>query len=91
MTRPRDLPRVDDRLVLNGIWMLRSGVLSRDLSRAPGPWIEQMTHGGNGFIASSKCYRTKYIRSELPRTTSPTIGTINNQLVHTRSANRDGR
>ncbi len=42
-------------------------------------------------VASSEiCYRTKYIRSELPRTTSPTIGTINNQLVHVRSANRDG-
>ena len=34
-------------------------------------------------------YRTKYIRSELPSTTSPPIGTINNQLVHTRSANRE--
>ena len=36
------------------------------------------------------CYRTKYMRSELPRTTSPPIGTINNQLVRTRSTNRAG-
>jgi transposase len=31
--KPRDVPRVDDRRVLNGIfWMLRSGTPWRDLS-----------------------------------------------------------
>jgi|SRR5216684_5857939 hypothetical protein len=52
-------------------------------------------HGGlDGWSASiaspEVCYRTKYMRSELPRTTSPTIGTINSQLVHARSANWAG-
>jgi hypothetical protein len=46
--------------------------------------------GEGQCTASDLNYRTKYIRRELPRTTSPMTGTINNQLVHTRSANRDG-
>jgi hypothetical protein len=50
-----------------------------------------VTAGWTAERASSEmCYRTKYIRSELPRTTSPTIGTIDNQLVHACSANRGG-
>jgi hypothetical protein len=37
------------------------------------------------------CYRRNHgWSSEEPSTTSPPIGTINNQLVHTRSANRAG-
>ena len=35
-------------------------------------------------------YRTKYIKSELPRTTSPPIGTNNSQLVHICSTKREG-
>ena len=36
--KPRGVPRVDDRRVLNGIlWVLRSGVLWRDLPEHYGP------------------------------------------------------
>ena len=37
--KPRGVPRVNDRRVLNGIfWVLRSGVPWRDLPRAFGPY-----------------------------------------------------
>lgn len=36
--KPRGIPRVDDRRILNGIfWVLRSGALGRDLPVSDGP------------------------------------------------------
>ena len=38
--KPRGVPRVNDRRVLNGIfWVLRSGAPWRDLLGAFGPWF----------------------------------------------------
>ena len=45
--KPRGVPRVDDRRVLNGIfWVLRSGAPWRDLPRSLGPY----TTSYNRFI-----------------------------------------
>ena len=46
--KPRGVPRVDDRRVLNGImWVLRSGAPWRDLPERYGPYTTWRTFGAN--------------------------------------------
>ena len=60
--KPRGVPRVDDRRVLNGIlWILRSGSPWRDLPERDGPDNLQFDHrrsilrcGRNGCDCSNK-------------------------------------
>ena len=50
--KPRGVPRVNDRRVLNGIfWVLRSGAPWRDLPEAYGPYTTAITvsSGGGGL------------------------------------------
>ena len=49
-TKPRGIPRVDDRRVLNGIfWVLRSGAPWRDLPpMAPAPLATIVSFAGEG-------------------------------------------
>jgi len=59
--KPRGVPRVDDRRVLNGVWVLRSGAPWRDLPEnygqypicynrfvRRGGWYLGPDHGGSG-------------------------------------------
>jgi transposase len=54
--KPRGVPRVNDRRVLNGIfWILRSGAPWRDLPKAFGPY----TTCYNRFVRSPYLYRAR--------------------------------
>jgi transposase len=59
--KPRGVPRVDDRRVLNGIfWVLRSGAPWRDLPRSLGPY----TTSYNRFVrAASWCLEPNHERA----------------------------
>ena len=51
-TKPRGIPRVDDRRVLNGIfWVLRSGAPWRDLGPPPMKWSDSKY----GFATEEDC------------------------------------
>ena len=55
--KPRGIPRVDDRRVLNGIfWVLRSGAPWRDLPEEFGKWSTVWDYfdrwNANGILAS---------------------------------------
>ena len=58
--KPRGIPRVDDRRVLNGIfWVLRSGAPWRDLPERYGPRTTCYTascDGGGGHLGSDDGY-----------------------------------
>jgi transposase len=52
--KPRGVPRVNDRRVLNGIfWVLRSGAPWRDLPERPLPKFSSMAELSHGVTMSS--------------------------------------
>jgi transposase len=65
--KPRRVPRVNDRRVLNGIfWVLRSGAPWRDLPAAFGPYITCYNRFVSGGLASGAASWTR-----LPLPTMP--------------------
>ena len=66
-TKPRGVPRVDDRRVLNGIWVLRSGApcefFQRSMVLAPLATIALFVGGGPAFgTASCRPWRPRRMR-----------------------------
>jgi transposase len=64
--KPRGVPRVDDRRVLNGIfWVLRSGAPWRDLPERYGPRTTCYNGGalGSGTISWTRSVRHKTVTS----------------------------
>jgi transposase len=76
--KPRGIPRVDDRRVLNGIfWVLRSGASWRDLPRRLGPF----TTSYNRFVRWRRAGVWSRIMSALATTHDASVHMIDTSIV----------
>src|ERR1700733_1938856 len=76
--KPRGVPRVDDRRVLNGIfWVLRSGAPWRDLPRSLGP----CTTSYNRFVRWRRAVVWSRIMSALATTHDASVQMIDTSIV----------
>jgi transposase len=76
--KPRGVPRVDDRRVLNGIfWVLRSGAPWRDLPRSLGPY----TTPYNRFVRWRRAVVWSRIMSALATTHDASVQMIDTSIV----------
>ena len=76
--KPRGVPRVDDRRVLNGIfWVLRSGAPWRDLPRSLGPY----TTSYNRFVRWRRAGVWSRIMSALATTHDASVQMIDTSIV----------
>jgi transposase len=84
--KPRGVPRVDDRRVLNGIfWVLRSGAPWRDLPRSLGPY----TTSYNRFVRWRRAGVWSRIMSALATTHDASVQMIDTSgAARTRDADR---
>jgi len=76
--RPRGVPRVDDRRVLNGIfWVLRSGAPWRDLPRSFGPY----TTSYNRFVRWRRAGVWSRIMNALATTHDASVQMIDTSIL----------
>ena len=76
--KPRGVPRVNDRRVLNGIfWILRSGAPWRDLPRSFGPY----TTCYNRFVRWRRAGVWSRIMNGLATTHDPSVQMIDTSIV----------
>ncbi len=88
--KPRGMPRVDDRRVLNGIfWAVRSGATRRDLAENSGPYTTPNIPFLRIVVLRIRLYEALWLRPKLGfRLAAPTRG---GRLLRPRGPPRDSR